>query len=196
MIFILQIFSAEGRLLILQIYSVHSVTVSIPPHIRITVLCGQQPCVWCSSLACACIKHVHPYMSAQENKQNRDTHIEKSVSTSYRPLQMQNIMWPQSKKLDNQKYAGRLYSRLLKLERGPSANSWISLLVILFINYTQAQPTAHILLNLSALWPWSDWGLSPCSSQAFHKSASRDCFDISESLCSSARGSPSISWVQ
>lgn len=55
---------------------------------------------------------------------------------------------------------------------------------------------AHRLLNLSALWPCSDWGLRLCSSWVFHKSASRDCFDISESLCSCARGSPLISWVQ
>lgn len=55
---------------------------------------------------------------------------------------------------------------------------------------------AQRLLNLSALWPCSDWGLRLCISWVFHKSASRDCFDISESLCSCARGSPLISWVQ
>ena len=61
------------------------------------------------------------------------------------------------------------------------------------INHTH---NAHSLLNFSALWPRSDWGLRLCSSRVFHKSASRDCFDISESLCSCARGSPLISWVQ
>lgn len=61
------------------------------------------------------------------------------------------------------------------------------------INHTH---NAHSLLNFSALWPRSDWGLRLYSSRVFHKSASRDCFDISESLCSCARGSPLISWVQ